>query len=165
MCLAPPRPVAPDGDLSFFFSFVLSGLPQQTVASVDHRETPQQFDKMATADLYRDLLIASQRARRYITIPPILDAILCTWIMHAVSKIQISHFTSSFSCTRARPPRRAARSASGKKRENRTLLPSAIWGPHVGVSRSLAACDWRARLVFLAKHLMEHRCGVSDVPH
>ena len=47
----------------------------------------------------------------------------------------------------------------------RTLLPSAIWGPHVGVSRSLAACDWRARLVFLAKHLMEHRCGVSDVPH
>ena len=27
------------------------------------------------------------------------------------------------------------------------------------------ACDWRARLVFLAKHLMEHRCGVSDVPH
>ena len=26
------------------------------VASVDHRETPQQFDKMATADLYRDLL-------------------------------------------------------------------------------------------------------------
>ena len=43
----------------------------------------------------------------------------------------------------------------------RTLLPSAIWGPHVGVSRSLAACDWRARLVFLAKHLMEHRCGVA----
>ena len=38
--------------------------------------------------------------------------------MHAVSKIQINHFTSSFSCTRARPPRRAARSASGKKREN-----------------------------------------------
>ena len=54
-------------------------------------------------------------AARYThTIPPILDAILCTWIMHAVSKIQISHFTSSFSCTRARPPRRAARRASGK---------------------------------------------------
>ena len=34
----------------------LGGLPQQTVASVDHKETPQQFDKMATADLYRDLL-------------------------------------------------------------------------------------------------------------
>ena len=50
----------------------------------------------------------------YITLPSILEAILCTWIMHAVSKIQISHFTSSFSCTRARPPRRAARSASGK---------------------------------------------------
>ena len=33
------------------------GATQQTVASVDHRETPQQFDKMATADLYRDLLI------------------------------------------------------------------------------------------------------------
>ena len=51
------------------------------------------------------------------TIPPIADAILCAWIMHAVSKIQISHFTSSFSCTRARPPRRAARSASGKSKE------------------------------------------------
>ena len=47
----------------------------------------------------------------------------------------------------------------------RAPLPSAIWGPHVGVSRSLAACDWRARLVFLAKHLMDHRCGVSGVPH
>ena len=54
---------------------------------------------------------------------------------------------------------------AGKRGKNRTLLPSAIWGPHVGVSRSLAACDWRARLVFLAKHLMDHRCGVSDVPH
>ena len=40
------------------FDLFLGGLPQQTVASVDHRETPQQFDKMATADLYRDLLIA-----------------------------------------------------------------------------------------------------------
>ena len=39
------------------FDLFLGGLPQQTVASVDHRETPQQFDKMATADLYRDLLI------------------------------------------------------------------------------------------------------------
>ena len=38
------------------FDLFLGGLPQQTVASVDHRETPQQFDKMATADLYRDLL-------------------------------------------------------------------------------------------------------------
>ena len=45
------------------FDLFLGGLPQQTVASVDHRETPQQFDKMATADLYRDLLnpIASHR--------------------------------------------------------------------------------------------------------
>ena len=34
-----------------------------------------------------------------------------------------------------------------------------------GVSRSLAACDWRARLIFLAKDLMDHGCGVSDVPH
>ena len=41
------------------FDLFLGGLPQQTVASVDHRETPQQFDKMATADLYRDLLIYS----------------------------------------------------------------------------------------------------------
>ena len=32
-------------------SFPGAGLPQQTVASVDHTETPQQFDKMATADL------------------------------------------------------------------------------------------------------------------
>ena len=40
------------------FDLFLGGLPQQTVASVDHRETPQQFDKMATADLYRDLLIS-----------------------------------------------------------------------------------------------------------
>ena len=39
------------------FDLFLGGLPQQTVASVDHRETPQQFDKMATADLYRDLLM------------------------------------------------------------------------------------------------------------
>ena len=30
---------------------LLGGTPQQTVASVDHRETPQQFDKMATVDL------------------------------------------------------------------------------------------------------------------
>ena len=41
------------------FGLFLGGLPQQTVASVDHKETPQQFDKMATADLYRDLLIPS----------------------------------------------------------------------------------------------------------
>ena len=41
------------------FDLFLGGLPQQTVASVDHRETPQQFDKMATADLYRDLLMGS----------------------------------------------------------------------------------------------------------
>ena len=31
--------------------FYWGGVPQQIVASVDHRETPQQFDKMATADL------------------------------------------------------------------------------------------------------------------
>ena len=36
-----------------------SAAPSRTVASVDHRETPQQFDKMATADLYRDLLIST----------------------------------------------------------------------------------------------------------
>ena len=28
------------------FDLFLGGLPQQTVASVDHRETPQQFDMM-----------------------------------------------------------------------------------------------------------------------
>ena len=68
------------------------------------------------------------------TVPPILEAILCTWIMHAVSKIQISHFTSSFSCTRARPPRRAARSASGKNERSSqarfgglTLVSRAPW--------------------------------------
>ena len=44
------------------FDLFLGGLPQQTVASVDHRETPQQFDKMATADLYRDLLISDLAA-------------------------------------------------------------------------------------------------------
>ena len=45
------------------FDLFLGGLPQQTVASVDHRETPQQFDKMATADLYRDLLIRFMHER------------------------------------------------------------------------------------------------------
>ena len=51
--------------------------------------------------------------------------------MHAVSKIQISHFTSSFSCTRARPPRRAARSASERPSQARfgglTLVSRAPW--------------------------------------
>ena len=71
---------------------------------------------------------------RFPTIPSIPEAILCTWIMHAVSKIQISHFTSSFSCTRARPPRRAARSASGKNERSSqarfgglTLVSRAPW--------------------------------------
>ena len=73
-----------------------------------------------------------------ITIPCIyiLDAILCTWIMHAVSKIQISHFTSSFSCTRARPPRRAARSASGKNREMFERSSQARFGGLTLVSRA-----------------------------
>ena len=61
--------------------------------------------------------------------------------------------------------RQLAAAGSGSEAAERGRGPSAIWGPHVGVSRSLAACDWRARLVFLAKHLMDHRCGVSDVPH
>ena len=77
--------------------------------------------------------------------------------MHAVSKIQISHSPLFFHAR--------ARGRRVGQRENRTPLPSAIWGPHVGVSRSLAACDWRARLVFLAKDLMEHGLRVSDVPH
>ena len=95
------------------------------------------------------------------TIHSIRDAILCTWIMHAVSKIQISH-SPLFSHARARGRRVGQLEPPAGKR---TPLPSAIWGPHVGVSRSLAACDWRARLIFLAKDLMEHGCGVSDAPH
>ena len=82
--------------------------------------------------------------------------------MHAVSKIQISQSALLF---HARARGRRVGQLESPRRENRTPLPSAIWGPHVGVSRSLAACDWRARLVFLAKDLMEHGLRVSDVPH
>ena len=95
------------------------------------------------------------------TIPSVLEAILCTRIMHAVSKILISQSALLFHA-RARGRRVGQLEPPVGKR---TPLPSAIWGPHVGVSRSLAACDWRARLVFLAKDLMEHGLRVSDVPH
>ena len=39
------------------FGLFLGGLPQQTVASVDHRETPQQFDRWQPLISTRDLLI------------------------------------------------------------------------------------------------------------
>ena len=39
------------------FDLFLGGLPQQTVASVDHRETPQQFDRWQPLISIRDLLI------------------------------------------------------------------------------------------------------------
>ena len=38
------------------FDLFLGGLPQQTVASVDHRETPQQFDRWQPLISTRDLL-------------------------------------------------------------------------------------------------------------
>ena len=41
-------------------------------------------------------------------------------------------------------------------------VPILISMPHGPL---LAACDWRARLVFLAKDLMELGFRVSDVPH
>ena len=94
-------------------------------------------------------------------IPPIRDAILCTWIMHAVSKILISQSPLVFHA-RARGRREAqleppaGKTNAPPKRD----LGASRWC----VSRSLAACDWRARLNFLAKDLMEHGFRVSDVP-
>ena len=81
--------------------------------------------------------------------------------MHAVSKIQISQSALLFHA-RARGRRVAQLEPPAGKccwRCSRRVKA------HVGVSRSLAACDWRARLVFLAKDLMEHGLRVSDVPH